>query len=51
MHDLFQMSDLGILSYYLGIEVKQEDDRIMVSQSGYAKKILEVAGMADCNPC
>jgi hypothetical protein len=25
LHELFQMSDLGLLSYYLGIEVKQED--------------------------
>jgi hypothetical protein len=51
MHELFQMSDLGALSYYLGIEVKQLEDCIMISQSSYAKKILEVAGMENCNPC
>jgi hypothetical protein len=28
MMDRFQMSDLGLLSYYLGIEVKQGADRI-----------------------
>jgi hypothetical protein len=38
------------LCYYLGIEVKQLEDRIMISQSSYAKKILGVAGMENCNP-
>jgi hypothetical protein len=51
MHELFQMSDLGLLSYYLGIEVTQEDDRITMSQSSYAKKIVQVAGMENCNSC
>jgi hypothetical protein len=49
MQTLFQMSDLGPLSYYLGIEVSQEKDRITVCQSSYAKKILETAGMSECN--
>lgn len=44
------MSDLGKLSYYLGIEVDQRKDYIELKQSAYAKKILEAAGMADCNP-
>lgn len=47
----FSMSDLGLLSYYLGIEVKQGGDGITLSQSSYAVKILESAGMANCNPC
>ena len=50
MQELFQMTDLGLLSYYLGIEVKQERGMITVCQSGYAAKILEDAGMSDCNP-
>lgn len=45
------MTDLGLLSYYLGIEVKQEADGITVCQSSYAAKILEEAGMSDCNSC
>jgi hypothetical protein len=51
MHELFQMSDLGGLSYYLGIEVQQEPGKILVSQSSYARKILEKTGMSECNPC
>uniref|UniRef100_A0A8R7U4Q1 Reverse transcriptase Ty1/copia-type domain-containing protein n=1 Tax=Triticum urartu TaxID=4572 RepID=A0A8R7U4Q1_TRIUA len=50
MQHLFKMSDLGLLSYYLGIEVKQEHGRITPCQRGYAEKVLERAGMAGCNP-
>jgi hypothetical protein len=51
MQQLFDMSDLGLLSYYLGIEVKQEAGTITLYQSAYVGKILEGAGMAGCNPC
>lgn len=43
------MSDLGKLSYYLGVEVEQNGDSIVLKQTGYARKILEKAGMSDCN--
>ena len=46
----FEMSDLGRLTYYLGIEVRQKDEAIVLSQDRYAKKILEQTGMNDCNP-
>jgi hypothetical protein len=36
----FKMSDLGLLHYYLGIEVKQSINNISLSQGGYAMKIL-----------
>ncbi|KAG6472324.1 hypothetical protein ZIOFF_069784 [Zingiber officinale] len=45
----FKMSDLGLLSYYLGIEVEQQKSRISLRQSAYAKKILSQFKMADCN--
>lgn len=51
MKEKFSMSDLGLLSYYLGIEVRQGGDGITLSQSSYALKILEAAGMLDCNSC
>jgi len=35
----------------LGIEVKQDEEGITLSQSGYAGKILEAAGMTNCNGC
>ena len=51
MRNKFSMSDLGLLSYYLGIEVKQGDGGITLSQSSYTVRILERAGMKNCNPC
>uniref|UniRef100_I1PRH8 Reverse transcriptase Ty1/copia-type domain-containing protein n=1 Tax=Oryza glaberrima TaxID=4538 RepID=I1PRH8_ORYGL len=45
------MSDLGLLSFYLGIEVKQGDDGISLNQGRYAQRIVESAGLKDCNPC
>jgi hypothetical protein len=45
----FDMSDLGLLSFYLGIEVDQQEDHITIKQSTYAKKVLSQFGMADCN--
>jgi hypothetical protein len=47
----FKMSDLGLLHYYLGIEVKQSVSDISLSQGAYAMKILEMSGMTGCNPC
>jgi hypothetical protein len=49
MTSVFQMSDLGLLRYYLGIEVKQCADGIMLSQGVYVVKILEKVGMTKCN--
>jgi hypothetical protein len=49
MKRMFAMSDLGLLSYYLGIEVVQRGDAITLCQSAYVAKILAVAGMAGCN--
>jgi hypothetical protein len=51
MTKVFKMSDLGLLSYYLGIEVKQDELGITLSQERYANKILDLSGFADCNSC
>jgi hypothetical protein len=46
---VFRMSDLGLLTYYSGIEVQQSDKGISLSQESYAKKILEKGGLLGCN--
>ena len=46
----FEMSDIGLMSYYLGMEVKQMKDGIFISQEGYAKTILKKFNMSDCKP-
>uniref|UniRef100_A0A8R7PM28 Reverse transcriptase Ty1/copia-type domain-containing protein n=1 Tax=Triticum urartu TaxID=4572 RepID=A0A8R7PM28_TRIUA len=50
MKGTFKMSDLGLLSYYLGIEVRQEAGGVIIAQSAYADKIVERAGLTGCNP-
>jgi hypothetical protein len=37
----FEMTDNGLMSYFLGIEVKQENDGIFISQKKYMREILE----------
>ena len=41
MSQKFEMSDLGLLTYYLGIEVKQSSQGITIKQETYARRILE----------
>jgi hypothetical protein len=50
MNATFQMSDLGPLSFYLEIEVHQDDSGITLRQTAYAKRVIELAGLTDCNP-
>jgi hypothetical protein len=49
MSTKFDMSDLGKLNYYLGIEVFQQEDSIVIKQEAYARKVLEETRMDDCN--
>nr|KAJ0208302.1 hypothetical protein LSAT_V11C500255750 [Lactuca sativa] len=50
MNEKFEMSDLGLLSYYLGIEVHQNDTGITLKQEAYAKNILTKTRILHCNP-
>ncbi|RVW95066.1 Retrovirus-related Pol polyprotein from transposon RE1 [Vitis vinifera] len=45
---VFEMTDLGLMSYFLGIEVKQDHDGVFISQKKYAKEILNKFHMDDC---
>jgi hypothetical protein len=49
MKATFQMSDLGLLCFYLGIDVHQDNDGITLRQPHYAKHIIELRGMGDYN--
>ena len=50
MSKYFKMSDLGVLNYYLHIEVQQSTADITICQSAYAKKLLDTARLVDSNP-
>ncbi|KAK3032109.1 hypothetical protein RJ639_037413 [Escallonia herrerae] len=45
----FEMTNIGLMSYYLGIEVKQRDNGIFISQEAYAKEVLKRFNMEKCN--
>ncbi|GJY23306.1 uncharacterized mitochondrial protein-like protein [Tanacetum coccineum] len=45
MASQFEMSDLGELTYYLGIEVSQGKDCVEIKQERYARKILKEADL------
>ena len=43
------MTDLGIASSYLGVEVHRKTDGIFISQKGYIEKLLEKFNIQHCN--
>lgn len=45
----FDMSDLGKMMYFLGIEVQQLENGIFISQKKYARDILKRFQMEECN--
>ncbi|XP_050916692.1 uncharacterized mitochondrial protein AtMg00810-like [Lathyrus oleraceus] len=45
MQSEFEMSLIGELTYFLGLQVKQMDDTIFISQRKYAKSIVKKFGM------
>nr|GEU88743.1 putative ribonuclease H-like domain-containing protein [Tanacetum cinerariifolium] len=47
MKDKFQMSFMGALTFFLGLQVKQKDDGIFISQANYVAKILRKFGFTD----
>lgn len=48
MMENFEMSDLGELNYFLGLEVKQESDGIFIKQKNYIKNLLQKLNMKNC---
>lgn len=46
----FDMSDLGKMRYFLGIEVMQRSDGIFINQKKYTQEVLERFNMDKCNP-
>ena len=44
----FEMMDIGLISYYLGIEIKQGEDRIFMNKEKFAREILNKFKMENC---
>ncbi|GJX01356.1 putative ribonuclease H-like domain-containing protein, partial [Tanacetum coccineum] len=47
MHKKFQMSYMGEITFFLGVQVKQKDDGIFISQDKYVNEILNKFGFSD----
>ncbi|GJX28139.1 retrovirus-related pol polyprotein from transposon TNT 1-94 [Tanacetum coccineum] len=47
MHEKFQMSSMGELTFFLGLQVKQKKDGIFISQNKYVDEILKKFGFTE----
>ncbi|GKD60843.1 putative ribonuclease H-like domain-containing protein [Tanacetum coccineum] len=47
MHKKFQMSSMGELTFFLGLQVKQKEDGIFISQDKYVTEILKKFSFSD----
>ncbi|GJS95768.1 putative ribonuclease H-like domain-containing protein [Tanacetum coccineum] len=47
MHKKFQMSSMGELTFFLGLQVKQKEDGIFISQDKYVIEILQKFGFSN----
>ncbi|GKD75835.1 retrovirus-related pol polyprotein from transposon TNT 1-94, partial [Tanacetum coccineum] len=50
MHDEFEMSMMGELNFFLGLQIKQLEDGIFFNQSKYIKEMLKKFGLEDSKP-
>ncbi|CAM8937311.1 unnamed protein product [Rhodiola kirilowii] len=50
IHQLFKIKDLGVLKYFLGLEVARSHDGIFLHQRKYALELLESSNLIDCKP-
>jgi hypothetical protein len=48
LHDRLLMMDMGLLHFFLGLEIKQDASGIKLSQAKYARDLLERFHMTDC---
>ncbi|GJT90128.1 uncharacterized mitochondrial protein-like protein [Tanacetum coccineum] len=47
MHKKFQMSSIGELTFFLGLQVKQKEEGIFIGQDKYVSEILKKFGFSD----
>jgi hypothetical protein len=50
MHNEFEMSLLGELSFFLGLQIRQRNQGIFIFQTNYIIERLKRFGMEDCKP-
>ena len=50
MMKMFEMTDLGLMNYFLGIEVNQQKEGIFICQKKYTEALLKKFKMYGCKP-
>ncbi|GKV48215.1 hypothetical protein SLEP1_g55041 [Rubroshorea leprosula] len=50
MQGEFEMSMMGELNFFLGLQIKQSKEGIFINQSKYTKEMLKKFGMETCKP-
>ena len=48
MMQAFEMTDLGEMAFFLGLEIQQVQQGIFIEQQKYAKEVLKKFNMKDC---
>jgi hypothetical protein len=48
MMQAFEMTDLGLMTFFLGIEIKHNENDVFIYQKKYAKEILKKFQMEEC---
>jgi len=50
MMQVFEMTNLGLMSFFLGMEIMQNREEIFICQKKYSKEILKKFQMDNCKP-
>ncbi|KAL0386163.1 UNVERIFIED_CONTAM: hypothetical protein Sradi_3010600 [Sesamum radiatum] len=50
LHNLFTIKDLGVTTYYLGLEIARSTEGIAVTQTKYVKDLILDTGMTQAKP-
>ena len=50
MKNKFEMNELGLLAYFLGMEMNQSSEGCFVCQKQFTTKLLNKFAMENCNP-
>ena len=51
MQSKFEMSKMGELQYFLGLQIKQQTNGTFIHQSKYVKELLNKFSLQDCKSC
>jgi hypothetical protein len=50
MQNEFEMSLLGELSFFLGLQIRQKNQGMFISQTKYIREMIKKFGMEECKP-